>query len=121
MNTKECPRGPLEPIVGRHTPGPWKWSRGVGEWELVGANADRVLFRLEDASGLRNATVNGDSLKPADAYLIAAAPELLDALMQWQTADRDNDPRERMNARRSRDAAIAKALGVPPNTTYPER
>lgn len=121
MNTKECPRGPLEPIVGRHTPGPWKWSRGVGEWELVGANADRVLFRWEDASGLRNATVNGDSLKPADAYLIAAAPELLDALMQWQTADRDNDPRERMNARRSRDAAIAKALGVPPNTHYPER
>lgn len=63
--------------IDKATPGPWKWSRGVGEWELVGANADRVLFRWEDEAGLRNATVNGESLKPADAHLIAAAPDLL--------------------------------------------
>lgn len=50
----------------------------------------------------------------ADARLIAAAPELLDALRQWANAEATNDAEELQNARGSRDAAIAKATGGQP-------
>lgn len=116
MNETDKSAGPLQRIVGRHTPGPWKWSRGVGEWELVGANADRVLFRWEDAAGLRNATVNGDSLKPADAALIEAAPDLLAVLQELrECADYWSEYFVPIGLVEQMDAALAKALGVPPN------
>lgn len=63
-----------------HTPGPWKWSQGIDDWELVGADANRVMFRWNDPSGLRCGLVAGAQLKEADANLIAAAPDLLEAL-----------------------------------------
>lgn len=99
--------------MSAHTPGPWV------------AHLDRYSIRRDHALPVEVASVSTATISShcghyridhdearANALLIAAAPDLLDALMQWQAADRDNDPRERMNARRSRDAAIAKALSA---------
>jgi len=45
----------------------------------------------------------------ANARLIAAAPAMLDALMQWQNAERDYDRFEMANACISRDLTIEQA------------
>lgn len=47
----------------------------------------------------------------ADARLVAAAPDLLDALRQWAWAEAHGDSAEIENARKARDAAISKARG----------
>jgi hypothetical protein len=69
--------------VSTHTPGPWRWSTdyqtGAGEktWALVtgdGYAAHGVLV----CDGLPNSP---PELNPADARLIAAAPDLLAALV----------------------------------------
>jgi hypothetical protein len=72
--------GVREPGPSEITPGPWRWSRGVGNWELVGADQNRVLFRWDDQAGLDAGLVTGETLKAADAALIEAAPDLLAAL-----------------------------------------
>jgi hypothetical protein len=41
-----------------------------------------------------------------------AAPDMLDALRQWQYAERERDAEEMVNAKLSRDAAIRKATGA---------
>lgn len=46
-----------------------------------------------------------------DAHLIAAAPEMADALRQWQHAEETGDDAEVANARVARDAALSKARG----------
>ena len=46
----------------------------------------------------------------ANATLIAHAPEMLDALRQWQSAESMGDEAELENARRSRDEVL-KTLG----------
>jgi hypothetical protein len=88
----------------------------VGEWELVGADHNRVLYQWQDAAGLSNATVIGYSLKPTDAQLIAAAPELLEALDALVSAcELPGDHCEIAQALPGAIAAIGKALGVTPN------
>lgn len=47
----------------------------------------------------------------ANATLIAHAPEMLDALMQWQSAESMSDEEELENARRLRDTLL-KTLEV---------
>lgn len=47
----------------------------------------------------------------ASARLIAAAPDMLDALRQWKYALDHADQVELENAYKARDAAIAKAEG----------
>lgn len=54
--------------------------------------------------------------RPADARLLAAAPAMLDALRQWQSADRNADREELENAAAARDAAITAAT-QPESTT----
>jgi predicted NAD-dependent protein-ADP-ribosyltransferase YbiA (DUF1768 family) len=87
-----------------HTPGPWttdgKWSE---EWEGVCINARQYVV-VATAQYL-----GGTDPASANARLIAAAPEMLDALRQWQRAQEDRDAVEMVNAQLSRDAAIAKA------------
>ncbi|WP_369053447.1 hypothetical protein [Burkholderia gladioli] len=51
--------------------------------------------------------------RPADGYLLAAARDAIDALRQWQHAERTGDAAELENARAARDAAIDKATYVP--------
>ena len=46
-----------------------------------------------------------------EAHLIAAAPDMADALRQWQHAEETGDETELANARVSRDKALAKARG----------
>jgi hypothetical protein len=83
------------------TPGPWELSeaRGVnGEFWVVGG-------RYEYFGLVADVTMSGD------ARLIAAAPDMLDALKQWKWAQDNRDAVEIVNAQISRDLAIAKAEG----------
>jgi hypothetical protein len=50
------------------------------------------------------------SMGLANARLIAAAPDMLDALVQWRNAERDGSDNELRNARISRDLVIDQAL-----------
>lgn len=66
--------------MSKHSPGPWKWepdeySKGAGH--IVDCNGAHVVFahRCDQPTGLAY---------EADARLIAAAPELLEALKQAQ-------------------------------------
>jgi hypothetical protein len=54
----------------KHTPGPWKAVELIGPLYIV---------RKDDQSELQRCTIAG-AVRLADARLIAAAPELLDAL-----------------------------------------
>lgn len=47
----------------------------------------------------------------ANAFLMWAAKDMADALLQWQAADRMSDPGELENAERARDKALSKARG----------
>jgi hypothetical protein len=81
----------------RHTPGPWEWN---GKF-MVGIphKGGETYFRTN----------------PEDAQLIAAAPDLLEALEMVRDADedciRDGLPRLPASARAKIDRAIAKAIG----------
>jgi len=78
--------------MSNHTPGPWK----IGAWEsgmlaVDGANDEQVTGFIE----------------PADALLIAAAPELLDALKGMLCWPNTPSP----EAVRKAQAALSKATG----------
>ena len=84
-----------------HTPGPW-------DWMAIGANASGGFhIYLIDSAKRKIAALWGKAdEKQANAILIAAAPEMLDALRQWAVAEAQNDHQELANARQSRDDAI---------------
>jgi hypothetical protein len=78
---------------GKHTPGPWRYQEGTDAYtHIVRTGENRFLCQLaQDTSGVAE----------ANARLIAAAPELLDAILKsddahWTTAMR---------------VAITKAIG----------
>lgn len=83
-----------------HTPGPWRYDDDGAE---VVADTEVYVFIAHEASGDNGA-------------LIAAAPELLEALEMVRDADEDcrRDGLHRLPelARAKIDAAIAKARGV---------
>jgi hypothetical protein len=86
----------------KHTPGPWKYQRdSFGCKEIASATGP-----LATTDGLAD-----DDEDAANARLIAAAPEMLDALRQWKWAEANADESELQNARESRDQAIISALG----------
>lgn len=66
--------------MSAHTPGPWFWSQGVDNWELVGADANRVLFCWNDGTKWKSGLIIGQNIKEADASLIAATPDMYEAL-----------------------------------------
>jgi hypothetical protein len=73
-----------------HTPGPWEWSGGLSDsyYRLVAPNADyRERNVLEVVEGTVYSEYSSDSAyidaTPANARLIAAAPDLLDALEEF--------------------------------------
>jgi len=68
--------------MSAHTPGPWFWSRGVNDWELVGAGAERVLFCWSDKTKWKCGLVIGENIKQADARLISAAPDMYAVLRE---------------------------------------
>jgi hypothetical protein len=74
----------------RHTPGPWLWTdeygatNGERTWSLVsGANGYGIL----SCDGLANSPQEIGGNGQADAALIAAAPELLEALQAFMALD----------------------------------
>ena len=91
-----------------HTPGPWRQAEGSGAWwEVTAANPSK--------KGFPTLRIASDVQKGADAALIAAAPEMLEALQTIaaqldQTWDAPHRP-HRNAAKAVVRAAIAKATG----------
>ena len=90
--------------MSKHTPGPWDWQRPFRRnLAKCLSGGGRPLLRCIDVSD-------------ADANLIAAAPDLLEALVMVRDADedckRDGLPTIPPAARAKIDAAIAKAEGT---------
>jgi hypothetical protein len=115
----------------KHTPGPWDVGREVasrgslvyiqilprdGNREPVSSvsvyqyDAKGQVVGERDRSGHVAPTVPNDETR-ANAHLIAAAPELLDACRQFVAAHEADDKAELANALASARAAIAKAEG----------
>jgi hypothetical protein len=64
--------------MSKHTPGPWQWTKGDKySYPRVGDSADHTIADVWDDSSL--AVVSREQGE-ANAQLIAAAPELLEAL-----------------------------------------
>lgn len=85
----------------KHTPGPWRVERQnssptTGEWMIAGAKPG-YLAEVRDC---------GSGCAKANARLIAAAPELLEALEMVMRRGRIDDSEEAMN---QVAAAITKA------------
>lgn len=96
--------------MSAHTPGPWFWSRGIDDWELVGAGAERVLFCWSDKTKWKCGLVVGENIKQADARLIAAAPDMYEALKEMvRVADANGIDAHYARAVNSARAALAKA------------
>lgn len=91
-------------MSAKHTPGPWIYAI-PGDSFVASDNG--LICRRPAVSGGGSAPSNWD----ANARLIAAAPELLDALQQWAHAVAIGDEVELINASAARDAAITKAIG----------
>lgn len=87
-------------IVGAHTPGPWIAKAGIGRWNVTTASPPRT-FNI--------CSINSDRIEQeANARLIAAAPDLLEALKELLfDAFEDAHPDAVKRAR----AAIARATG----------
>ena len=90
-------------MEAKHTPGPWSFCNNT----LCQANGNYLhLGTWSESSGL-------GKMAQANARLIAAAPDLLDALQNmltaWETGEAYSDIKNQIgNAR----AAIAKATGA---------
>lgn len=65
----------------KHSPGPWRWSKGVTGREFVGSHLEAAdgeeIFSVDHGTPVAN---------PADARLIAAAPAMLAMLTELEWA-----------------------------------
>lgn len=97
----------------KHTPGPW--TPEFGEAYRVRAQQDggqvAIMMNLKGRHGLAGRR-NGDEVA-ANARLMAAAPELMDALKALLNYD-NLGAYERADVRQKARAAIAKATGGQP-------
>ncbi len=90
----------------KHTPGPWKAVRSGAQWEIwAGADAVVALVPCEEGT---------PDLIEADAHLVAAAPELLEALRFWERWYSEDCVDDAGPARHLGLAVIAKAEGREP-------
>lgn len=87
----------------KHTPGPW-------HVEKSGHIKHPCYIYSENGKALASTIYPDMELdeQTANASIIAVTPEFFDALKQWAWAEKNEDPMELDNARRSRDVAIAK-------------
>lgn len=126
---------PVEPTVRQHTPGPWDWYMSDrGEAMLATPDRGRLCVMQPVRCGMQGGTVrfsdwgegprgrrggvmrdakehlrNGVLMNP-DALLIAAAPDLLEALELLMMSGDVRDAAEAGALKQAR-AAIAKAVG----------
>lgn len=89
----------------KHTPGPWRadWDDN-GQWYVEPLGVTGSALRGD----------SGDCIEAANAHLIAAAPELLEALQAlrgWLQARTSLDSGEIHSMKRSIEPVIAKATG----------
>ena len=107
---------------GKHTPGPWEWDGKV--WCYDDSNEAPWLIQAPWSDGASKAVLTGTIRceSEANARLISAAPELLEAaklVIAWYEAEDDHskaDFYQRMEMCRQSEAAcraaIAKATGA---------
>ena len=89
----------------KHTPGPWVWDSHYDDL--------RPLWYSEMSQGCGYLSWDNDETRDANAHLIAAAPDLLEALIELLQVQ-DGVPMTGIDATRRSDlarAAIAKAKG----------
>lgn len=91
--------------MSKHTPGPWEWQDG--EEALVGP---KHVVMLETNYGLTFAKYPGGEIEKANARLIAAAPDLLEALELADCVLSGRNMDLRVVAHKVHDA-LAKARG----------
>ena len=97
------------------TPGPWS----IECFRTFIENVVRILYEISPDQKhddfciaiVRPECGGNDSEVEANAFLIHAAPDMADALHQWKVAEETGDAVELEAARKSRDAALAKARG----------
>lgn len=97
----------------KHTPGPWKViERGTTTHpDRFGRTTGRKEVFINGADGLGSIAKMYVGHDGADARLIAAAPELLEALQTWIAACDTGTHTDINQAREQARAAIAKATG----------
>ena len=93
-----------------HTSGPWEAIDKV-------LKGNHILIRADDyaVAKVYNEEVGMEAINEANARLIAAAPDLLEAL-EWALAEllgktKYSDPQQAINCFELADAALAKARG----------
>lgn len=119
MTTNIDAAGPLDRGVGRHTPGPWEVVAGDDyriEADAIPAKYPH-LFPGDDLGRMVAMVGNRQpDFGAADAALIAAAPDLLNALrVLADAAEAKGIPCDAARA------AIARALGMTPNIQFKGR
>lgn len=104
----------------KHTPGPWTYSRwdehGYTKFYVSQQEGAPYTPEYSNVAGLISETVSGErvAIQEANACLIAAAPELLEALMQVLECCGEMEYRSPPLGRAYENAcvAIAKATGA---------
>ena len=87
--------------MSKHTPGPWQWTQHFDPTISIYKDGFGQIARLYDSSA---------GTGKANARLIAAAPDLLDALQRLLNAEND-EYLTPIGVRNLARAAIAKATG----------
>ena len=110
MNHEPLPaQGPVDVNVMPHTPGPWHWEADEVKGDPTGRVRYQVTARGKTVTRVYYSSYEGGpTTAPADARLIAAAPDLLEALRDMVS------DRECLSAATIAfaKAAIAKATGA---------
>ena len=99
-------------MTTQHTPGPWVAIKNSCYWEIRSSPSDYDYEQVGDACASKFIGGQADNLiAEANARLMAAAPELLEALKTWfeqYASEEYEDCPEVVQTR----AAIAKATGA---------
>jgi hypothetical protein len=98
--------------MSKHTPGEWHWDSD--EMFSSSDNIRHVRWRVCTLGKTITQIYRNDEHAEADARLIAAAPELLEALKAAEQCIGELSPTQaRVEAMQMLQAAIAKATGAP--------
>ena len=90
----------------QYTKGPWIVTARASD---VGTRRNNIIAEDDSANGNFRICLTDGPDKEGNARLIAAAPELLEALQRILFEDSDKNERDRLNDRLLARAAIAKA------------
>ena len=93
----------------QHTPGPWSYNRAEGGYQgHFISTGDCIICDLPDAEDFL-AVKRAAPQTEANARLIAAAPDMLEALRLCERALEERDAEQETYAAKKARAAIAKA------------